>query len=137
MVSNFGKNGNKDFFNRELLFKTVGVTVLLVVLFLSFQDFKIYQKKQLLTAKIDNYKKQIEEIKKSSQNLKDEIANADNIDYLEKLAYEQLNELRPGEKEVIFFASQLKEEQLTNEKNFWSNFSGWLSGSLNWIKNKF
>ena len=137
MVSNFSKNGNKDFFNRELLFKTIGVALLLIVLFFIFQDYKIYQKKRLLTAQINNYKRQIEEIKKSSQNLKEEIANADNIDYLEKLAYEQLNEQRPGEKEVIFIAPQQKEEQPVEEQNFWSNFSGWLSGSLNWIKNKF
>ena len=92
MVADFGKKGNREFFNNRLLFKAVGILFIAVIVVLIFADFKIYQKKKELAAQITAYQKQIEDIKKSSQTLKDEIANQDNKDYLEKLAYEQLGQ---------------------------------------------
>ena len=139
MVSDFNKKGNGEFFSDKLLFKTFGIIFLVVIVFLAMADYKIYQKKKVLNAEIKNYQKQIEDIKKSSQNLKDEIANADNVDYLEKLAYEQLGQQRPGEKEVIFVTSQEKQKPVEESNNFWDVkvWTGWLSGTWQWIKNKF
>ena len=85
MVADFKKKGNREFFNNDLLFKTVGILFLVGICALIFADFKIYQKKQELISQINAYQKQIEDIKKSSQSLKDEIANSNNTDYLEKL----------------------------------------------------
>ncbi|MEI7818461.1 MAG: hypothetical protein WCI45_14840, partial [Desulfuromonadales bacterium] len=70
--------GMSDFFNDKLLFKTVGIIFLIVILFLIVADFKIYQKKRELIKQINVYEKKIEEIKKSSQTLNDEIANKSN-----------------------------------------------------------
>lgn len=137
MVSDFDKKGNKKFFNDKLLFKAVGVALLFIIGLLFFEDFEIYQKKKELSAEISSYKKQIEEIEKSNQNLKEEIANADNPDYLEKIAYEQLDQQKPGEKEIIFIALPEKQEQASVQKSFWDNFSGWFLAAFNWIKNKF
>jgi cell division protein FtsB len=135
----FNKKGNRDFFNNKLLFKTVGILFLVGILVLIFADFKIYQRKQQLITQIDTYKKQIEDIKKSSQNLKDEIANSNNVDYLEKLGYEQFNQSRPGETEYIFVKSPQKTETISNSKNFWDIkfWFGWVVQSWNWIKSKF
>lgn len=136
MVADFEKRGNREFFNDKLLFKAVGIAFLLIIAFLIFEDIKIYQKKRELTAQISAYQKQIAEIKKSSENIKDEIANSDNIDYLEKLAYEQLNEQKPGEKEIVFITPEEKQKQNPAPKSFWDNLTGWLSQSWNWIKIK-
>ena len=99
----------------------------------------MYQKKKELALQIDNYKKQIEEIKQNSQNLKDEIANSDNQDYIEKIAYEQLGQQKPGEKEVIFVTPEKKPAAIASPENFWSAkvWSTWFSGAWQWIKNKF
>ena len=136
----FHKKANREFFNNKLLFKTVGIIFLAVISILAIGDFKIYQKKQELASQINNYQKQIEDIKKSSQNLKDEIANSDNVDYLEKIAYEQLGEQKPGEKEVIFITPQEKTKTISNTKpqNFWDIrlWPGWLANEFNWIKSK-
>jgi cell division protein FtsB len=139
MVSGFNKKGNGEFFSDKLLFKTFGIIFLVVIVFLAMADYKIYQKKKVLNAEIKNYQKQIEDIKKSSQNLKEEIANSDNVDYLEKLAYEQLGQQKPGEKEVIFVTPQEKQKTAEEPNNFWDSkvWSGWLSGAWQWIKNKF
>lgn len=132
----FGKKRNKDFFNKELLFKTLGVAVLLLVFVLLVANFKMYQKKQELNSQINAYQRQIEDIEKSSQTLKDEIANSDNIDYLEKLAYEQLNQQRPGEKEIIFVTPQKNLETAEQQKNFW-DVRNWFASLFGWIKSIF
>ena len=139
----FRKKGNREFFNDKLLFKTVGIILLVIVLVLVVSDFKIYQKKRELLSQIDIYQKQIDDIKKSSKNINDEIANADNIDYLEKLGYEEFNVTRPGETEYMFIKPQKKTEVAASPKNGFdiSSWTGWLSGTLSniwqWIKNRF
>ena len=136
MVADFNKKANREFFNQNLLFKAVAVIFLIVVVVLIVSDVRIYQKKKQLMAQISNYQKQIADIKKSSQTLKNEIANADDKDYLEKLAYEQLGRQKPGEKEVIFIAPKETPKPAAISQNFWENFAGWLSQSWGWIKSK-
>ncbi len=139
MVASFRKKANRDFFNEELLFKTVGILFIVFVLVLTFIDFKMYQKKRELTLEINNYQQQVENIQKSSQTLKNDIANSDNVDYLEKLGYEQFNETRPGETEYMFIHSQNKAKPVEQAQNFWDikTWTGWLSGDWQWIKSKF
>ena len=139
MVADFRKKGNSEFFNGELLFKTVGIIFLVVIFVLAVADFKIYQKKKDLTAQINSYKKQIEDIKGSSKTLKNEIANANNKDYLEKLGYEQFNQTKPGETEYMFIKSAKKIEAASVPNNFWNaNFlTKWLFSAVNWIKSRF
>jgi cell division protein FtsB len=133
----FNKKANREFFNEKLLFKTVGIIFLIIILVLILSDFKIYQKKKELAVQISTYKKQIEEIKKNNQNLKNEIVNADNTDYLEKLGYEQFGETKPGETEYIFVQSQKKAEATLKAENFWSAkyWADWFYGIGQWIKN--
>lgn len=139
MVSDFDKKGNRDFFNRKLLFKTLGIIFLVFIFVLVIADFKMYQRRKDLALQIDAYKKQIEDIKKSSQSLKDEINNSDNIEYLEKIAYEQLGQQRPGEKEVIFVMPEEKSKIDPEQDSFWSAkfWLAWFSNSWQWIKNRF
>ncbi len=133
------RKGNREFFNNDLLFRTVGVIFLVIILVLVVADYRIYQKKQQLAARIETYKSQIENIQKSSQTLKDEISNADNVDYLEKLAYEQLNQTRPGETEYIFVKPETETETTSGSEGFWSTkfWFSWLGQSWSWIKNRF
>jgi len=139
MVADFNKKRNRDFFNKKLLFQVIGIIFLVAIIVLISADYKIYQKKQELASQIDAYKKQIEDIKKSSQTLKDEIANSDNPDYLEKIAYEQLGQARPGETVYSFVSSQEKPKATQKPQNFWDIklWSSWLSESWSWLKNKF
>lgn len=139
MVADFNKKGNRDFLDKQSLYKVAGMAVLVVILILVIADFKIYQKKKELTAQINSYQKQIDDIQKSSKTLKDEIANSDNIDYLEKLGYEQFDQTRPGETEYMFVKSPKKSEAASGQQNFW-DVKSWFSSLSNvwgWIKNKF
>jgi cell division protein FtsL len=139
MVTDFSKKGNKEFFNKKLLFRTFGILFFVVILVLIIADFKIYLKKAELKSQIADYQRQIEEIKKNNQDLKEQIANADNTDYLEKIAYEQLGQQKPGEKQVIFVEPPQKTETVLDQQNFWNvnKWTGWFGGFWQWIKSKF
>ena len=130
MVANFHKKANSEFFSQELLFKTVGIIFIIIICVLLVSDFKIYQKKRKLDVEIINYQKQISDIEKSSQTLKEEIANTDNKDYLEKLGYEQFNETKPGETEYMFVKPANKVKPDLVQQN-------WFSEAWQWIKSKF
>lgn len=135
MVANFNKKQKGELDKGKLAFQVAGTLFLVIIAVLIFADIKIYQKKKELALQIESYKKQIEDIKNSSQNLKDEIANSNNSDYIEKIAYEQLDEQRPGEKEIIFTTPPAKTAVTTSKPaNFWN---AWLGGALNWLKSKF
>jgi cell division protein FtsB len=138
MVSDFNKKGNREFFNDQLLFKTVGVLFLFFIIFMIVADFKIYQKKRELVSQISIYQKQVEDIKNSSQNLKNEIANSNSTDYLEKLGYEEFGETKPGETEYMFINSGKKTQAPIKSENFWDikMWGAWLGGGFNWIKSK-
>ena len=139
MVADFSKKQKGDFFNQRLLFETLGILFIVGILVLGFADYKIYQKKRQLKLEITTYKKQIEDIKNSSQTLKDEIANSNNTDYLEKIAYEQLGEQKPGEKQVIFVMPEKKAAASLQPDSLWTlkYWSNWFSDSWIWLKTKF
>ena len=139
MVADFNKKQKTSLPSNKIAFQAAGVIFLIIIVALFVADIKIYQKKKELALQIENYKKQIEDIKKSSQTLKDEIANSNNQDYIEKIAYEQLGEQKPGENEVIFITPPKKAEVAPQSENFWSVkvWSGWFSGAWQWIKNRF
>lgn len=138
----FNRKQKSNFFSNKLLLKAGGVLFLIIAVVLIYADFKIYQKKQELTAQLNNYKKQIEEIQKRNETLKDEIINSDNPEYIEKIARDQENLQKPGEKVVSFIMPGQQENQENKsekKENFWSRTSwlGWLSQPWNWIKSKF
>lgn len=117
----------------KALFQGVGTIIIIFLAILVIADVRIYLKKHELVSQIDSYKKQIEEIQKSSQTLKEEIANSDNPNYLEKIAYEQ-GMVKAGEKEIIFMAPTPGPTPGPAKQNFWAASLGQL---WNWIKSKF
>ena len=139
MVADFNKKGNRRLSAGAPLFKIMGIVFLVAIPLFLVADFKIYQKKKELTAEIANYQKQVQDIQKSSQTLKEEIANSNNADYLEKLGYEQFNETRPGENEIIFIQPKETKKPSVSQHNFWDvkTWSGWFAGAWGWIKGKF
>jgi cell division protein FtsB len=133
MVANFKKKQKGEFDKSKTAFQAAGIIFLLIIVALVLADIKIYQKKKELLSKITNYKNQIESIEASNKKLKEEIANANSVDYLEKIAYEQLGQQKPGEREIIFVGATKKSVAEEKQNNFWT---GWLSEFFSWIKKK-
>ena len=134
MIADFNKKQKNEFSSKKIAFQVVSILFLVIIIILVFADFKMYLKRKELVVEISNYKKQIEGIKKDNQNLRDEIANSNNQDYIEKIAYEQLGEQKPGESEVIFISPPQKTEPLAKTKN---PGAVWFSQVWQWIKSKF
>jgi len=134
MVANFNKKQKSDSAFENTAFQVAGILFSVIVVALIFSDIKMYQKKKELLTEINNYKKQITDIQNSSKAIKNDIANQNNPDYIEKIAYEQLGEQKPGEKEVIFVAPPKKTDSSVQLQNPWYD---WIANSWNWIKSKF
>jgi len=134
MVTNFNEKRKGKFLNKKLAFQLGVILFILATFFLAFVNFRMYEKKKELVSIINFYQEQIKDLEKGNQELKDGIANIDDIDYLEKIAYEQLGQQKPGEKAIIFVAPEQKAQVPAEQKQAWT---GWFSGIWNWIKSKF
>jgi cell division protein FtsB len=134
MVANFNKKQKAETSINKVAFQIAGILFLIIFIVLVVADIKMDQRKRELVSEINNYKKQIAAIQKNNQDLKNSIANQNNPDYIEKIAYEQLGEQKPGEKEVIFVAPPKTTEPVVSPKSYWYSR---IENSWNWIKSKF
>ena len=141
MVSNFNKKQKRrGFSKRNFYFVAGGILFLTASAFLIFADIKIYKEKQKLNDQLLSYKKQIEEIENRNKVLKEGIVESDNNDYIEKIAREELDLQKQGEKVVTFIMPPAQQQtQKTEQQNFFNikTWTGWLSQSWSWIKGKF
>jgi len=139
MITDSGKKRKRDFSGTGFLLKIGAIVFLVVAVALIFVDFKIYQKKRQLTSQINLYKQQIEEIKKKNELLQESITKADDAGYIEKIAREELDMQKEGEKVVSFVMPKQESKEEQKAENFWStNFwFGWIGQSWQWIKSKF
>jgi len=121
MVSDFNKKQKGRFWDKGFLWKIAGIFILGISAWFIFQDIKIYFGKKDFSVQLKSYSKQIEEIKKSNENLKERIENSDNPDYIEKVARDEINLQKPGEKVISFIETGKKEntEQKAQDSENW------------------
>lgn len=134
MVSDFNKKRKDGFWNKKVLFQLLSVLFVIIIFGLLFVNFRMHERKRDLILQLEFYEKQIEQIKKSNQELEEGIANSEDLEYLERIAYEQLGQQKPGEKAVIFVAPEQEPAESLPTQDIWT---GWFSGIWNWIKSKF
>ena len=134
MVANFDQKRKKEFQSVKLILQFLAVLLILAVGALAFVDFKIYKKRKQLEVQVDYYHEQIQRLEKGNKDLRLQIENADNVEYLERVAYEQLGEQKPGEQAVIFVAPDQELPELEEKSSPWTN---WFSDIWGWIKSKF
>lgn len=113
------------------------IIVLVISLFMVVSDIKIYRQKQKLNSEISDLQQKIKNLQDNNNNLKQNISQADNPQYMEKIAREEFGEQLPGEKAVNFVVTQDKTQpkngSVTNSiNNLWS---GWIGGVWAGIKN--
>ena len=112
MLSNFNKKQKGEFWNKDFLWKVVGFLLLGISVWFVFKDIKMYFEKKDFSAQLKSYERQIAEIKKNNETLKERIENSDNPDYIEKVARDEVNLQKPGEKVVSFVESEEKENMI-------------------------
>ncbi len=121
----FNKKQKRELLLRNFWIRSAGIFILIVTIVLIVADVKIYLKRKQFQVEVFKYEQRIKELKDRNKKLEEEIANSDDIDYIEKVAREEQNMQKPGEKVVSFVMPQQKIEQ--DSKNyFWEN-KNWLA----------
>jgi|GEM_PF-728795 len=139
MVSNLNKKQKREFSPQKFFLKIGGILFLIIAVVLIFVNFQMFKKKQQLALQIEDYKKQIEELESRGKILKEEIINSDNPDYIEKIAREESDMQKPGEKVVSFVEQNPQQKEVQTQEDLWnSNFwFSWIGQSWNWLLDKF
>ena len=138
MVSDFDKKQKGKLSSGRLMLQLGGIFFFVLAIVLVYADYRIYQKKQELAVQVQDYKSQIQDMQKNNKNLKNEIANSDNSDYIEKIAREEEDMQKPGEKVVSFIMPKDQQKEVKSPENFWSTnyWFGWIGQSWNWLSKK-
>lgn len=139
MIANFKKKQKSDgpdsFFSSPL----IKIVFLIIIVLLIFMDSKVYKERKKLNLQIDSLKEKIQAIQKKNNTLEEGIARADDKDYIEKIAREELDLRIQDEKVVSFMMPKAQQEKETNTNgNYWNpkTWLGWFSNGWQWIKNK-
>lgn len=134
----FKKKQKGELLLRNFWIRSAAIFIIIVTIVLIATDIKIYLKRKQFQEEVSRYENQIRQLKDRNKKLEEEIANSDNIDYIEKVAREEQNMQKPGEK-VVSFVMPEKTRSESTEQYFWDNknWLGWMSGVWEWFKNIF
>ena len=126
MVADFKKNKNKSLF-KKIILAVGGMVILSLLVFLIIANINVYKKRTELNSKIEDLKNRISDIKNSNEHLEQGILKTDNDEYIEKVAREELNLQKEGEKAVSFIMPDEKNHQNDlSKKNIFDSWLGWL-----------
>ena len=90
-------------------------------------NFKIKQKREFLYQKAESLKKEKEQLLQEKKTLQKRISQAQNPDFLEKIAREDLNLKKIGEKVVAFPILEKEEKEEGSEKqSLWQKWQKFL-----------
>ena len=139
MISSFKKKQNSNtpdsFFSSPL----VKIFLLTVIIFLVFANVNVYKDKNKINLQIDSLKQKLQNMQKKNDTLQNGIAKADDKDYIEKVAREELDLQIKNEKVITFTMPKVqKKEEINTNADFLDikTWLGWLSNSWQWIKNR-
>lgn len=83
---------------KDFIFSPLFITIIAVIIFFSgVQYYQNMQKMEQLQNKIEKLENSINDAKEENQVLKEELANIDSDEYIEKIAREKLGLVKPGE----------------------------------------
>lgn len=136
MVSKFKKKQKSEVHNNFFASLFVKFFLLAIIVFLVFADIKVYKEKKKFDLQVGNLEKKVQSIKKDNDKLKEGIARADDKDYIEKIAREELDLQIQDEKVVSFIMPEpQKKEEINTDNNFWDfrNWLGMLNNSWQWM----
>jgi cell division protein FtsL len=130
MVHDFQKN--KKGVKSQMMIWGGAVVLLTVGILLVIADVKMYHKRQELNVQVKMLQNKITETQKSNNQLQQGISVSNIDQYIEKVAREQLDLQKPGEKVISFVQSS--DQQLVAPMvapSFLQSWLGWIGG---WFK---
>ena len=126
-MPDFNKKRNKNLY-RHFLIKLGAVIIAVLVLLVVVADVKVYQRRRELSMQVESLQKKIEELKNKNGGLKEGLAKADDDAYIEKIAREELDLQKPGEKVISFVVGDQLVQDDAMQKN---GFTTWMASTWN------
>ncbi len=138
MIAKFEKRKKGVFVAINLLGIVAIVLILVVIIYLTISSIKISHKKDRLDEQIASMKREIDDFEKKNIELKEGIEKVGDPEYVEKIAREELNLQKEGEKVTGFILPPDYQEQ-DEQVNYWhpKNWWSWVVSRWDWLKSKF
>ena len=132
MIANFRKkqksHKNPDNFFPASLIKFF---FLMIIVFLIFMNVRVYKEKKKFDLQMTNLKEKIQGLQKKNDALEQNIARADDKDYIEKIAREELDLQIQNEKVITFIMPKPQQKAEIDTNNSFLNFKNWME----WFSN--
>ena len=108
--------------------------MLVLVVFLAVANIKIFKKRQEFLAQISDLKNQAQELKNKNTDFEQGIASTDDPMYIERVAREELDLQKPGEKAVSFIMPPAEPQKTdgasqSSLQSWFASIWGWLTGT--------
>lgn len=132
MIAKYGKKRNKNSWQTFFFSILLGIVSLVVIGFLIYQNVKVDQRRNKVNSQIESLTRQIEELQRKKDLLESGISQIGKEEYVEKIARDELNLQKEGEKAVAFILPEEKPKEEAEKSGFW-NPRGWWE----WLKGKF
>lgn len=116
---------------KGLLILAGGIIIFIILCLLVLDSVKIYKKRMELASQIQNLENKMQDIKNKNEELQQGALQVNDNQYIEKVAREELDLQKPGEKVFSFIMPQTENEGGDTAKN---KLQHWLGSFLNWLK---
>ena len=114
------KRKNRKSYKTIFFSSIFSLLILAIIYFLVISNWKINERRQEMSAKIESLKKEIQQREEKNSQLKLGTSQSQSQDYLEKVARENLDLKKPGEEVVVVKPVSSTTEQVSGEeKNLW------------------
>lgn len=137
MIANFRKKTKKTSLPNRIFLKLAVILFLLLLILLSFANIGNYRKRNKLISQIKTMEEKISGIKAENDRTEQNIQKVNDDSYVEKVAREELDLQKPGEKVYSFIRTTEREEQNSVKENISQGWLGWIGGAWNWVKSWF
>ena len=126
MIADFKKKQKRNI-SKNFLIIFGGVLILVLIFLLINASIKIHKKSVELISHVESLKNKIQDIKNKNKDLKQNILKSQGDEYIEKVAREELDLQKPGEKVFSFIMPQPKQEENNDkQKNILQIWLGWV-----------
>ncbi len=127
------KKKNQKHPYKKMLIMLGGVCLLLIATGLVVASINMYQKKRELSYQVKSLENKMLQMQQKNQELKQGIAKSDDEQYIEKVAREELDLQKPGEKVFSFIRAEKEASaEVEQSVNFWQAWVAWVAGIVQW-----
>ncbi len=123
MIPEFKKNKSRHINFRKTVFPIFLVLVIFsITVFLIIINIRTAQKASPLSEKLESLKKEIQKSEGINQELKKQISEGSQEEFVEREARERLNLKKPGEEVVVVLPPAENKQEIEIKKNFFQKF---------------